>query len=87
MTRDTLISVAEEDDQPIEVLDLNVRTYNLLKRSGINTISQLFTLKKEELLSIRNFGIQNYEEVRARLIARGLLNPDRPTGPFAENNS
>ena len=73
----------EDHDVPIEELDLAVRTYNCLKRSNINRISQLLTLNKEELLGIRNFGPQNYEEVRERLITRGFLNPDHPRGPFA----
>jgi hypothetical protein len=40
-------------------------------------------MSKEKLLGIRNFGPQNYEEVRERLITRGFMNPDQLRGPFA----
>ena len=39
---------------PIEELDLRVRTYNCLKRSGINKVGQLLSRRREEILAIRN---------------------------------
>ncbi len=83
MTYNIATSWIEDDETPIEELDLAVRTYNCLKRSNINTVGQLLALSKEKLLGIRNFGPQNYDEVRERLIARGFMDPDRPGGPFA----
>ena len=83
MIHNTSTTWAEGNDAPIEELDLWVRTYNCLKRSNINTIRQLLAMSKEELLGIRNFDPDNYEEVRERLIARGFMHPDRPSGPFA----
>jgi DNA-directed RNA polymerase subunit alpha len=83
MMNSSAITETKDNDAPIEELDLWVRTYNCLKRSNINTVRQLLTLSKEELLGIRNFGPQNYEEVRERLITRGFMNPDQPRGPFA----
>ena len=76
-------SLEEGDNIPIEELDLMVRTYNCLKRNNIHMVSQLLALSKAELLGIRNFGPQNYAEVRERLIARGFIDPDHPGGPFA----
>jgi DNA-directed RNA polymerase subunit alpha len=72
MMVNSAITETEDNDAPIEDLDLWVRTYNCLKRSNINTVRQLFAMSKEKLLGIRNFGPQNYEEVRERLITRGL---------------
>jgi hypothetical protein len=52
----------------IEELDLQVRTYNLLKREGINTVGDLLTFTHEkgdeELLAIRNMGAKNVTEIR-----------------------
>ncbi len=76
-------SLSEGDDILIEELDLAVRTYNCLKRSNIHTVGQLLALNKEKLLGIRNFGPQDYEEARERLITHGFMNPDQPRGPFA----
>lgn len=76
-------SLEEGDNTPIEGLDLRVRTYNCLKRSSIHTVGQLLALSKAQLLAIRNFGPQDYEEVREQLIARGFMDPDHPGGPFA----
>lgn len=50
----------EDDTAPIEALDLTVRTYNCLKRSGISTVRHLFSLRKKELLSLPNLTPQNY---------------------------
>jgi DNA-directed RNA polymerase subunit alpha len=83
MIHDISTTWAEGNDAPIEELDLWVRTYNCLKRSNINTVGQLLALNKEKLPGIRNFGPQNYEEVRERLITHGFMNPDHPRGPFA----
>jgi DNA-directed RNA polymerase subunit alpha len=75
----------EGDDAPVEQLDLAVRTYNCLKRSNINSVGQLLALHKTELLNIRNFTVQNYEEVRTNLIEYGFMRFDRPIGPFIED--
>src|SRR5215467_5730482 len=77
----------QDDDVPIETLDLAVRTYNCLKRSHVSTVRQLLALRKQELLHIRNLTPQNYEEIRERLIACGLMHPTHLIGPFAEEES
>ena len=74
----------EDENAPIETLDLAVRTYNCLKRSNINTVRQLLSLRKWELLHIRNLTPQNYEEIRGRLLACGFMHPTHLIGPFAD---
>ncbi len=54
-------------DTPIEDLDLSVRSYNCLKRQGVNTIGQLTECSEQDLLNIRNFGAKSIEEVKDKL--------------------
>jgi len=55
------------DDTPIEELELGVRSYNCLKREGIETVGDLISRSEQELLCIPNFGRKSIEEVRERL--------------------
>jgi DNA-directed RNA polymerase subunit alpha len=75
-------TVAEEGipgrvyDTPIEELDLNVRVYNCLKRTGITRVGEV--LEKmgkgaEEMLSIRNFGQKSLDELAEKLVEKGFL--------------
>lgn len=68
--------VADEADSvletPIEDLDLSVRSYNCLKRQGINTVGQLVECTEGDLLNIRNFGAKSIEEVKDKLQQMGL---------------
>jgi DNA-directed RNA polymerase subunit alpha len=57
---------------PIEELELGVRSYNCLKRVGIETIGDLTSKSENELVAIPNFGRKSIEEVRAALGAHGL---------------
>jgi DNA-directed RNA polymerase subunit alpha len=57
---------------PIEELELGVRSYNCLKRVGIETIGDLVTKSENELAAIPNFGKKSIEEVRETLAAHGL---------------
>ncbi|MEX2324648.1 MAG: DNA-directed RNA polymerase subunit alpha [Nitriliruptoraceae bacterium] len=59
-------------DMPIEDLDLSVRSYNCLKREGIQTVGQLRELTEQELLEIRNFGAKSVDEVRDKLTELGI---------------
>jgi DNA-directed RNA polymerase subunit alpha len=54
-------------DTPIEELDLSVRSFNCLKRQGVNTIGQLTECTEADLLNIRNFGAKSIEEVKDKL--------------------
>jgi DNA-directed RNA polymerase subunit alpha len=59
-------------DTPIEELDLSVRSFNCLKRQGVNTIGQLTECTEADLLNIRNFGAKSIEEVKDKLQGMGL---------------
>jgi DNA-directed RNA polymerase subunit alpha len=60
-------------DTPIEELDLTVRAYNCLKRSGLTKVGQVLTMSREDLLAVRNFGEKSLDELRDSLIARRML--------------
>ena len=57
---------------PIEELELGVRSYNCLKRVGIETIGDLVTKTESELAAIPNFGKKSIEEVKETLQQHGL---------------
>jgi DNA-directed RNA polymerase subunit alpha len=56
----------------IEELNLSVRSYNCLKREGINTVGDLVQRSEQELMDIRNFGAKSIDEVKAKLEELGL---------------
>ncbi|MDO4492909.1 MAG: DNA-directed RNA polymerase subunit alpha [Clostridia bacterium] len=56
----------------IEDLDLSVRSYNCLKRAGINTVGELVNRDEEEMMKVRNLGRKSLEEVQQKLSAMGL---------------
>jgi DNA-directed RNA polymerase subunit alpha len=58
--------------QPIEDMDFTVRSYNCLKREGVQTIGDLVQKSEEDLLEIRNFGQKSIDEVKAKLEELGL---------------
>src|SRR5437016_6342139 len=60
------------DDILIEELELGVRSYNCLKRAGIQTVGELLQKSESELNAIPNFGRKSIEEVIETLNARGL---------------
>ena len=60
------------DDILIEELELGVRSYNCLKRAGIQTVGDLVTKSEGELNAIPNFGKKSIDEVIETLAARGL---------------
>ena len=60
------------DDILIEELELGVRSYNCLKRAGIQTIGDLVQKSENELSAIPNFGRKSIEEVKETLRVRGL---------------
>ena len=62
-------------DTPIESLDLSVRAYNCLKRSGLVTVGAILERSEDELLALRNFGEKSYQELRDSLVARGFPPP------------
>ncbi|TAK65607.1 MAG: DNA-directed RNA polymerase subunit alpha [Dehalococcoidia bacterium] len=62
-------------NMPIEDLNLSVRAYNCLKRSGLMTVGSVLEKSEDELLSLRNFGRKSYDELRDKLVELGLLPP------------
>jgi DNA-directed RNA polymerase subunit alpha len=65
---------------PIEDLDLSVRAYNCLKRSGLMTVGQVLERNEDELLALRNFGRKSYDELKEKLVSKGFL-PVEPELP------
>lgn len=63
----------EKFNMPIEDLNLSMRAYNCLRRSGLMTVGQVLEKSEEELLSLRNFGRKSYDELRDKLDELGLL--------------
>jgi DNA-directed RNA polymerase subunit alpha len=55
--------INQENQIPIEELQLSVRAYNCLKRAQINTVADLLDYSQEDLLEIKNFGQKSAEEV------------------------
>jgi DNA-directed RNA polymerase, alpha subunit, bacterial and chloroplast-type len=73
------IMVEKEEDKKekileitIEELDLSVRSYNCLKRAGINTVQELIQRDEEEMMKVRNLGKKSLEEVQQKLEGLGL---------------
>jgi DNA-directed RNA polymerase subunit alpha len=60
-----------QDERPVEDLELTVRSYNCLKREGVDTIGQLATMTEEELMNIRNLGMKSVDEIRSKLAEYG----------------
>ncbi|HOL17885.1 MAG TPA: DNA-directed RNA polymerase subunit alpha [Bacillota bacterium] len=59
-------------DMTIEELDLSVRSYNCLKRAGINTVGELVRKTEEEMMKVRNLGKKSLEEVEQKLNELGF---------------
>lgn len=73
------IMVEKEEDQKekvlemtIEELDLSVRSYNCLKRAGINTVHELASKSEDDMMKVRNLGRKSLEEVKVKLEDLGL---------------
>ncbi|SHK20048.1 DNA-directed RNA polymerase subunit alpha [Desulforamulus aeronauticus] len=76
---DVEIMVEKEEEQKdkilemtIEELDLSVRSYNCLKRAGINTVEELIQRNEEDMMKVRNLGKKSLEEVVNKLHELGL---------------
>lgn len=77
---DVEIMVEKEEEQKdkilemtIEELDLSVRSYNCLKRAGINTVEELIQRNEDDMMKVRNLGKKSLEEVVNKLQELGLL--------------
>lgn len=89
ISEETFLPVEEEEeeesipneiyDTPIESLDLSVRVFNSLKRTGITKVGEMLDMLErgeETMLAIRNFGEKSLEELKQQLIAKGFLPDD-----------
>jgi DNA-directed RNA polymerase subunit alpha len=73
---------SEAAETPIENLDLSVRVFNSLKRTGITTVGDVLELLEkgeEAVMSIRNFGEKSLEELRQKMQEKGFLHDEKPT--------
>ncbi len=59
-------------EMSIEELDLSVRSFNCLKRAGINTVEELIKKTEEDMMKVRNLGKKSLEEVKSKLAEYGL---------------
>jgi DNA-directed RNA polymerase subunit alpha len=77
MEAEFLVEKDEKDkdkvfDMTVEELDLSVRSFNCLKRAGINTVEELINKTEDEMMKVRNLGVKSLEEVQAKLASLGL---------------
>ena len=73
------VMIEKEDNEKEKVLEMNidelelsVRSYNCLKRAGINTVEELTNITPEDMMKVRNLGRKSLEEVLAKLKELGL---------------
>ncbi len=90
ITEESLMAIIDEEEDtqrltsemietPIENLDLSVRVFNSLKRTGITTVGEVIELLEkgdEAVMSIRNFGEKSLEELRQKMREKGYLKED-----------
>ena len=76
-SKSTVVEKAEAQhdkvlEMTIEELDFSVRSFNCLKRAGINTVEDLINTSEEDMMKVRNLGRKSLEEVIGKLEAMGL---------------
>jgi DNA-directed RNA polymerase subunit alpha len=70
---------SELADTPVEALDLSVRVFNSLKRTGITTVGDVLELLEKgetAVMSIRNFGEKSLDELRQKMQEKGYMKND-----------
>lgn len=85
--RNAVVMVEKEEDEKgkvlemsIDELELSVRSYNCLKRAGINTVQELCSKTTEDMMKVRNLGRKSLEEVLLKLRDLGLSLSDHEEG-------
>jgi DNA-directed RNA polymerase subunit alpha len=71
---------SEVAETPVESLDLSVRVFNSLKRTGITTVGDVLELLEkgdQAVMSIRNFGEKSLDELRAKMLEKGYLKDEQ----------
>ena len=76
--KSTVVETVEKEknkvlEMTIEELDLSVRSFNCLKRAGINTVGDLMNTTEEEMMKVRNLGRKSLEEVIKKMADLNLL--------------
>jgi DNA-directed RNA polymerase subunit alpha len=97
VTEESLMAAAAREEEPklasevyeipIENLDLSVRVFNSLKRTGITSVGEVLDMLEkgqDAMLSIRNFGEKSLDELRERLREKGYLGEEGALKPEAE---
>ena len=98
VSEESLMAVIEEADEesrvtsevaetPVEALDLSVRVFNSLKRTGIITVGDVIDLLEkgdQAIMSIRNFGEKSLDELRQKMREKGYLSDEEETEDNAE---
>ena len=59
-------------EMTIEELELSVRSFNCLKRAGINTVNDLISKSAEDMMKVRNLGKKSFDEVKEKLQSLGF---------------
>ena len=72
MVEKTNVDKEKALEMTIEELDLSVRSFNCLKRAGINTVEDLVSKSEDEMMKVRNLGRKSFEEVMAKLASLGF---------------
>jgi len=72
---------------PIEDLNLSVRAYNCLKRSGLMTVGAVLEKSEDELLALRNFGRKSYDELREKLVSMNFLTEEALNDQFGSSSA
>jgi len=70
------------NETPIEELDLSVRAFNCLKANDISSVGQLLQRKEDELLGLRNFGRKSLDEIKEKLVEKGIVAPEQMDSVF-----
>jgi len=97
VSEESLMAVIEEEEEkgvtsevaetPIEALDLSVRVFNSLKRTGITTVGDVLDLLEkgdQAIMSIRNFGEKSLTELRQKMSEKGFLTDEEESEDNAE---
>jgi DNA-directed RNA polymerase subunit alpha len=100
VTEESLLLAAEVEEEPrlaseiferpIETLDLSVRVFNSLKRTGITTVGEVLEMLEkgsDAMLSIRNFGEKSLDELKERLQEKGYLDEEGQEPAEKENEA
>jgi DNA-directed RNA polymerase subunit alpha len=98
VSEESLMAVIEEEveekgvtseiaETPIEALDLSVRVFNSLKRTGITTVGDVIDLLEkgdQAIMSIRNFGEKSLTELRQKMTEKGFMSDEEESEDNAE---